>query len=114
MGAGEGPFVAGGAAPPPPAAARLTPGTWSAVAVLGAVVFVLGIWTPVWHGVRYGYPVSLLVAGLGGVLFIVGLTYAWQGYQRTRPRSALEMPGVELFHPPTAAPRGESPDEESR
>jgi hypothetical protein len=96
-------FVAAGSPPPPEPSARLPPSTWVAVAVLGVAMFLLGIWVPAWRGVPGAGTLNLLVAGAGGAVFVIGATYAYQGYRRSRPTPLEEMPGVEVFSPSTVA-----------
>ncbi|HXQ48297.1 MAG TPA: hypothetical protein VN842_00755 [Thermoplasmata archaeon] len=93
--------VSSGGPPPPEGAARVPPATWVGVAVIGVALFLLGIWVPAWRGVPGEGSLNLLAAAAGGVLFIVGVTYAWQGHRRTRSPAVAEFPGVEIFTPPT-------------
>jgi hypothetical protein len=110
-------FVTGGEAPPPEFASRVPAATWVGVAVIGVALFLLGIWLPAWRGVVGAGTLNLVVAAAGGVLFLVGVTFAWQGYVRTRPTPAEVMPGVEVFSPPARAriqTADTTPDEEPR
>ncbi|MCI4364969.1 MAG: hypothetical protein L3K10_02760 [Thermoplasmata archaeon] len=84
----------------PDRASAVPASTWLGVAVIGAAVFVLGIWMPAWRGVPFGVLLSYLAAIGGAVLFIAGLTLAERARHRPRPTPVVEMPGVEVYHPP--------------
>jgi hypothetical protein len=111
------PFVAAGTPPPEGFAARGSLATWVAVAVLGAAVFVVGIWEPAWSGVTDGGYLEVAVAAVGGALAYVGIACAAQAYRRAQPKPVERMPGVEFFTPPTlghGAVAERQADEESR
>jgi hypothetical protein len=84
--------------------APLPASTWVGVAVVGALLFVLGIWKPAWQGVPNGADLSLLPSIAGGVLFVVGLTFAVRA-RRVIPTTPIEeMPGVEVYRPGARPP----------
>ena len=59
---------------------------WFALAVVGAFVFVLGVWIPAFAfapGAYRGY-VQMAVAALGGVLFILGLSRGFDARAREK------------------------------
>ncbi len=101
--------------PPPPRAPpreeRGVPSsTWLGIAVVGLLLFLVGIWIPVWRGIADGPYVGDAVAAAGGVVFVAGFTY----YSRARaaerrPRGLDALPGVELYdpHEAPAAPEPE-------
>ncbi len=104
MGGGDGGRSADGSRRPAPAGRRIAPSTWFAVAVIGILVFVVGIWKPAWAGVANGVYVSYLFAILGGILFIVGLSFGYDALPAKRRRSSIEgLPGVEVFQPGPAS-----------
>ncbi|MGA8274700.1 MAG: hypothetical protein WB852_00150, partial [Thermoplasmata archaeon] len=72
---GETPVIAGGP-PPVEAWARFPVSTWVGVAVVGVVLFVLGIWLPAWRGVPGGVGLNYVAAAAGAVMFVAGLTFA--------------------------------------
>ncbi|MEM0128731.1 MAG: hypothetical protein QXG65_00990 [Thermoplasmata archaeon] len=72
--------------------------SWAGVGVLGILAFALGIWTPAWAGVPGGGWLSLVTAAVGGILVVVGFTYAWRA-RPPRPVPVEEMPGVEVYDP---------------
>jgi hypothetical protein len=83
---------------------RVPPSTWVGVAVIGAILFGVGVWMPAWRGIPDGANGIALVAAAGGaVLFIVGVTLAWRGYQDRQPVAITDLPGVEVFRPPTTS-----------
>jgi hypothetical protein len=98
--AAETPVAPGG---PPPAGveARLPASTWVGLAVVGTVLFVLGIWLPAWRGVPGGVGLNYVAAAAGAVLLVVGLTFASRVRARARPDPIEELPGVEVFRPAT-------------
>jgi hypothetical protein len=82
-------------------ASRVPPSTWVGVAVIGAILFALGIWTPAWRGIPGGTNGLNLVAAAGGaVLLIVGVTLGWRGRDAGHSTPIDEMAGVEVFRPP--------------
>ncbi len=98
----------------PPREERGVPSTsWLGVAAVGGLVFLVGVWTPVWRGVADGLYLGDAVAAAGGVGFVVGLTY-W-GRARAaerRPRGLAALPGVELYdpHAPPTGPTDAEPE----
>jgi len=104
MDADEEPLVLGDDRPPRTEPSRVPPSTWVGVAVIGVILVGLGIWLPAWKGVPDGAGgLNLLAAAGGAVLFIVGVTLAWRGRLALRPTPVEQMPGVEVFRPPTAS-----------
>jgi hypothetical protein len=90
--------------PPPGGPSRVPPSTWVGVAVIGAILFGVGIWIPAWRGIPGAAGgLNLLAAAGGAVLLIVGITLAVRGTNARRPTSVEQLPGVEFFRPPTAS-----------
>jgi hypothetical protein len=106
MGAGGGGGGPYGSPPGRPRPSLLGASAWYTLAAVGFLLFGLGIWTPAWKGVAYGVELGLLVAVLGGVVVIVGLTYGWRAQVAARRTPIERMPGVEIFTPPAPAPGG--------
>ena len=113
-GEGKTPVTAG-EAPPPGLWTRLPASTWAGVAVIGVVLFALGIWLPAWRDVAGGVGINYVAAAAGGALFVFGITFAVRARQDAQPRPVEEIPGVEVFRPSTvgrATPVEPTSDEE--
>ena len=108
MGGGSGGRGTVGSRGPPRGEPRTAASTWFAVAVIGVLVFVVGVWKPAWSGVANGVAISYVFAILGGILCVVGLTYGYDALPPRARRSNIEgLPGVEVFRPdPPAQPGG--------
>lgn len=81
--------------------------TWFGLAAVGALLFGLGIWIPSWRGVPYAPELEVLFAAAGGILFVVGATYAVQAQRASRRLPIEEIPGVSVFRPDAPAVAGE-------
>ena len=72
---------------------------WFGLAVVGAFVFILGIWIPAFTFVAGSYRgyVQMGVAAVGGVLFILGLSRGFDARAKEqrgiRPRARPAAPG---------------------
>ena len=99
---------------------RLESGVWLAVGVVGALVFLLGVYIPAFHGIPYAGDVQVVVAAGGGALAVFGFSlYAdRRRYDRAHPASnrplrgrARELaiaPSFEVYSP--HAPPSEAPE----
>jgi hypothetical protein len=56
---------------------RLDATTWAGVGIVGLVVFVIGIYQPIWAHVRYGQLLQIAVAVVGGIVVALGFGYAY-------------------------------------
>ena len=93
---------------------------WFGLAIVGAFVFVLGIWVPAFSFVlpRDRSYVQMAVAALGGALAILGLSYGFDARAREndgrRPRrrssapagSVRGAPSFEVYDPRLLPPPG--------
>ncbi|MGI0132784.1 MAG: hypothetical protein ACREDK_06820 [Thermoplasmata archaeon] len=99
---------------------------WFGLAVVGAFVFVVGIWIPAFAFIAAGPRLyaQMGLAALGGALFIVGLSYGFDararestGTQRHRlsgtPKASVRgAPSFEVYDPRVLPPpRAEGPED---
>jgi hypothetical protein len=56
---------------------RLDATTWAGVGIIGLVVFVIGIYQPIWAHVRYGPYLQIAVAVVGGIVVALGFGFAY-------------------------------------
>jgi hypothetical protein len=96
--------------------ASTTVSTAVGLAGCGVLLFAVAVDGPLWRGLIYGAVVEDLVAVGGGVLFVVGLTLAWdvrsdrlRARQRPPPSGSAELlrrlgPSLEVYDPRADAP----------
>jgi hypothetical protein len=108
-GEGETPVTTGGA-PPPGVWTRLPASSWAGVAIVGAILFVLGIWLPAWRDVPGGVGLNYVAAAAGAVMMVVGVTFAVRARESGRPTPVEAIPGVEVFRPTTFRHRSDPSD----
>jgi len=56
---------------------RLDLTTWAGIGIVGLLIFVLGVYQPVWVHVRYGSWIAVAVAIVGGIIVAVGFGFAY-------------------------------------
>jgi hypothetical protein len=56
---------------------RLDLTTWAGIGIVGFLIFVLGVYQPIWAHVRYGSWIAVGVAIVGGIIVAVGLGFAY-------------------------------------
>jgi len=107
---------------------RLDASAWLGVGIVGALVFLLGIYQPAWRHVPYAADVEVVLAIAGGATATLGLSFWWdqredeRAHPKRRPLKgrAGEMvaiaPSLEIYRPgPVERPAldGESDDDEA-
>lgn len=100
-------------------ASRLDWTAWAGVGVVGILVFLVGIYQPALSGVRYGGWVGDGLAVVGGVVAVVGTTYALDRRKAAakRPRRLRNAesadrsiaPSLEVYDPRIAQDAGPEP-----
>ncbi len=82
----------------------LAASTWYGLAVVGAILFGLGIWTPAWRGIDGASVLQIVVAAAGGAVFVVGAIFGSRASRPARRASIEAFPGVEVYRPTTGGP----------
>jgi hypothetical protein len=96
---------------------------WLALAVVGLIVFFLGVWMPAFSSVPHAYRLYVqgAVAVVGGALFVLGLSFWYDvrhgekpgpGGPPTRATKVSLGPSFEIYDPRTAQPVGPPPPAE--
>ncbi len=91
----------------------LSSSSWLGIAVVGAAVFFLGIYTPALKGFPYTFGLEIALAVAGGALTVLGLSFWWDQREEERrfpPRRLLTgrarevaiAPSLEVYRPDTA------------
>ncbi|MCI4325736.1 MAG: hypothetical protein L3K00_07675 [Thermoplasmata archaeon] len=83
-------------AEPEPTRSRLDLTTWAGIGIVGLLVFLVGVYQPIWAHVKYGPWISIAVAIVGGIVVAIGFGYAYDARE-------------ESLHP-TRRPPPEDPD----
>lgn len=104
---------------------RLDASAWLGVGIVGALVFLAGIYEPAYKGVHYAQYIQAGVAIAGGALAVLGLSFWWDQREediahprrpplRGRAREIGIAPSLEVYRPGAAIERpaldGESRD----
>jgi hypothetical protein len=94
-----------------PVRGRLDATTWTGVGIVGLLVFLVGVYQPIWAHVRYGALVAIAVAIVGGIVVAVGFGFAYDARELAAhpPRrppgpegeegSITSAPSFEVFRP---------------
>ena len=92
-----------------------TSSAWIGVGILGALVFVVGVYVPALRGVPYSREIGYGLAAAGGALVVLGFTLASRARDAVRSRPPTELPleslpGVEVYAPGDSSGRRPSGD----
>jgi hypothetical protein len=90
---------------------RLDLTTWAGIGIVGFLIFVLGVYQPIWAHVRFGAWIAIAVAIVGGVIVAVGFGFAYDAREavvhpvRRPPPSGEDQgsitsaPSFEIYRP---------------
>lgn len=90
---------------------RLDLTTWAGIGIVGLLIFVFGVYQPVWAHVRYGSVLAVAVAIVGGIIVAVGFGFAYDAREAiTHPvrrpppsgedkGSITSAPSFEIYRP---------------
>lgn len=83
---------------------RLDGTTWAGVGIVGLLVFVVGVYQPIWAHVHFGSVLAIAVAVVGGIVAAIGLGFAYDARQAETHPVRRPPPSAETAGSITSAP----------
>jgi hypothetical protein len=83
---------------------RLDATTWAGIGIVGLLIFVVGVYQPVWAHVRDGPLFAIAMAVVGGIIVAVGFGFAYDARELAAHPPKRGPPSQEEDGSITAAP----------